>query len=1288
MDEELNNTQPSLDPYLQTIDDRTKSRALLEDKDTIDETAEIEKQIPASDKFDPRDPKNDLTSNIPVLGPLKEHVLNPMSHGVADFVSDAVGIVPFLKPVDRWWDENSPRSNHPAHKMIRDASSVIIPSLAGGAAVVGSLRTVPLAAKTPAMVKTLAEVAAWAGVDTTVAMISSHSKTDDNLASVINNWLGWDIPWATRAGDSADVTWKKNVMEAAGLSAGVEALGVLFAFGKRAKLFARDPVADQAIKARSKQLELFDNPITASVETRRNARIAAQTEEAVEVLKSDPLGEKGYNAFVNDLGPDDASKAVINLEPDPLMAKLDQVTIQNNIGTKHGRMTPVASEAFNKKLMSAINGSERAKQLDKLFDSISPNFDAIVNDGVKDVKISAEQMNRSVDNLTASIFGRDLSFKEFEFIVDDMKSTVFNSNQFLDEEQWTIASKAFKNAYDRIFDPNQMRASAMITQNAAENVADLASAALMIGDEADTSRQMGLIFKKLNLLSTEVKANEFIVSRANEYKRLKQSGDTESIVKWMNRQGDEFDEYLTNVKRSSNKLEKELVEIATNNPNYLKAFKEIYDATDGKVDNLDKMHRFLEKNMGILRNGIINQDPEVPSLIVKGLHAARINGLLGGVAPIKALATNSTLIALKPIAAFAGASVSNNRAALFKRSFYTYKGISENFQRGLKQMAHDWSVANKFPEQAMMRGRTDLRKAHLERLEWMDSVGEAWKAEGEFGKLANWYLARSLAWWTKQPFVRYGINALYAADGMLNSFMASAMARATAYDEVLHKSKGAVNFDELYNHAQRRIYNTMFDDNGVLTDKAARHAAGEIALNLDNTVVKNFQDFLENVPAAKTLFLFPKTGVNAFELAWSFNPLSNIGPALTRARRALNARTANEKLMSLAEHSITEESGQNLDIAFEALKSEYIGRQMMSHTVIYGAGIWALEGNLTGAGPDDAAERMRLISQGFKPWSIRNPITGEWKSYRNFEPFYSLMAITADVIYQANRVDESVAQDTLNKISAAITMNITNDTFIQGFEPLVGLFSNDAGAWNKFWAQQVDLTIPFKGPRSILNNIVTPQLKDVKNDFGEYLKNANKFLYRDNEKLKDLYDIYTGEPIRYHDHFTHAVNAFLPTFKSNGGMEPFRQWMLALGYDGVQRIRTNKYTQKKLTPEDRQFISTYIAKNGNLANKITALMLEKDDKWQSEIKDYVKNRGFSHQKDYPIKETVIFRRLDQIHDEAFEEALRELKIKKDEYTVIGREIKNREHELNRGKYSKAKETNKRIQELLRKTGNK
>ena len=68
----------------------------------------------------------------------------------------------------------------------------------------------------------------------------------------------------------------------------------------------------------------------------------------------------------------------------------------------------------------------------------------------------------------------------------------------------------------------------------------------------------------------------------------------------MNRQGSDFDDYIADIKVKNNKLEQELTTIAKEQPAYLKPFKEIYDATNGKVDDLDKMHKFVEKHIGML----------------------------------------------------------------------------------------------------------------------------------------------------------------------------------------------------------------------------------------------------------------------------------------------------------------------------------------------------------------------------------------------------------------------------------------------------------------------------------------------------------------------------------------------------------------------------------------------------------------------------------------------------------------------------------------------------------------
>ena len=1200
--------------------------------------------------------------------------------GVADFASDAIGLVPWLKPVDEWWDKNSPRHNHPAAKLSRDASSIIIPTLAGGAGVVGKLGTATKHMNLPSYVKTLGSVAAYTGVDATVAMVSSHSKTDDNMAGALNDWLGWNIPWGTRSADSPDVRWKKNVFEAAGFAGGVELLGAAFSLSRKTKLIPRDAAAEGVINAKNAKLQSYEDPLSSAVLPNRESRKAAELDEMNDALKADPTGTK-YNAFVNDLGPDEAGRAVINTEPDPLMAKVNQAQIQNNIDTYHGRAAPVVSEGFNKAFSKAGSGAERARQLDEVFQAISPNFDAVVNGK----KITAEAMNRSVDNLVNAIFGKNLSLKEFEFIVDDMKTTIFNSNSFLDEEQWTIASKAFKEAYEKLFDPNQMRASAMLTQQAGDNVADAIQAVKMLGDEVDTSRQMGIIFDKLNLLGQEVQINDYIVKKAQEYKKIRTTGDGNTILNWLNRQGTAFDDYIRAVKVKGSKIADELKYIAEEHPQYYKPFIEAYDATNGKVDSLHKLHQITSDNISLLRKGFVDFNPEAPSMLVKALHAARINGLLAGLAPVRAMVGNSMLTAIKPASVFAGAFL-QGKPAVFKRALYTYGGITENFKRGLKAMSDEWRLANLNPEEAMMRGRADLKFAKLDQLEYMDSMAEGWKAAKEPGwraKYAMWQLTKGVTWWNKQNFVRFGTNALYAIDGMTNSFMASGMARAKAYDELFDATRGSIDFD-LFTKRQRELYEQAFDESGKLTNEAAKHASQEIALNLDNATVKRFDDFLESVPAARGLFLFPTTGVNSVELGWTFNPLSSLGLALPKMKKVLKATTRQEKLAALAEHGIKE--ADNMELAFQTLKSEYIGRQIMGSTVVMGAGIWALNGNLTGNGPQDGAERQRMLKMGWQPNSIKNPITGEWRSYQGFEPFASLLGLTADIVYQGNRVDQAVTEDFFRKVVFSISMNVTNNTFIGGFEPLAALISGDPTAWNRFWANQVDQTaIPYRGIRSILNNAISPQLRDVNNDFLSYMKNANKFLIPGGGEghLPNLLDVYTGKSIKGYESITQAANAVLPFFKQNSSMEPWRQWLLSTGWDGLQKNRINPYTKQPLSSEDRYYINNWIAKNANLKGQIIQMMTEQDGFWQKKMKEYAKARGFKSQRDYPVKEFLVHRELDRIHDQAFEGALDSLEAYNEQYTEQGRELKMRNHELNKGKTSQSLETQKRILKLQR-----
>ena len=1190
--------------------------------------------------------------------------------GVADFISDAAALVPFLKPVSEWWNANSPRSNHPAHKATRDAASIIIPTMYGGGVVVGSLRSATAAMAIPKATRILGSIAAHAGVDTAVTSISSHSKDQENIAAALNEWLGWDIPWATRDGDSPDVIRKKNIYESAGLSVGVDLITSAFSLAKAMKVIPGDEFAERALARHRLGFE-GEDPITANVLGRRSSRTKAQKAEAISRMVRDPQGAKGYDPFINEpsLGPQ--SRAVTDLEVNPIKAKIDNWRIQNNIGTTNGRARPVVSTSFIKKMNNATP-SQRAEGYRTLFDrDIAANVGAKIDGKV----IPPEEINQAVTKLYNQVFNPDVKLKQMESAINDMKHNFYQKKNFMGETEWRIVNEAFVSAFENVYNPKVMRASAMVTNQAGGDIADIATGMSMIGDVAMTNRQQEMMIDKLKLLSREVRTNQYISSKFGEYRQLELGNNPSALKKFILDQNDNFAKGLQRSQAKSDEFYQTLETISKENPEYLKPLAYAMEATNGEVDQIWKLNRWAEENIGFIKKGFYDGNPEVPSLIVKGLNGVRYNHILSGLAPLRAMTGNSMLTAFKPASVFVGAAATGDTATL-KKALWTYGGISENIKRAYKVMGDEWRLAKQRPEEAMMRGRADLRQAKMDNFEALEAMSEVWKKEGNTGKAAMWNVAKGLAWYNNNPFVRWGINAMYAIDGFTSSMMASGSARAKAYNILMKESKGGFSqaaFDKL----QKRLYSQAFDHTGLLTDKAAKHASQEIALNLDNAVANDLNKFLERFPVARPLFMFPRTGLNALNMTWSFTPGSSLIPLQTKARKVFTARNSQEMAEVLMDHGL-----EVSDEAFATLKSEYIGRQLMGGTVVTGAGIWALEGNLTGNGPADAGERKRMMTMGWQPNSIKNPITGEWHSYRGFEPFDTLLGLVGDAVYFSNRVDDSIIEDRFRKLAFSISMNISNKTFISGFEPLVSMFSGDEGAWNRFVINQADSLIPFapSGVRSILNNAIAPQLKDVENDWGSLMANKWKFLGQNS--LVDQIDIYTGKPIRFQEPLTAAANAFMPFFKSNGDMEPWRQWLLSTGWDSVGTMKVNPISKQPLTPKERQWINNWIAKNMNLAGQIEGMMNHPSGYWENKMKEYKKAKGIRKQRDFNIKELVVHQELNRIHRNAMKYACSAMGRYFEQYSAIGLQNTRVKNSLRQGNIPAALKADTTKQELI------
>ena len=1192
--------------------------------------------------------------------------------GVIDFASDVAGLVPWLKPADEWWDNNSPRSDHPVHKIIRDASSVIIPTMWGGGVITGSLRAATAARSIPQATRVLGTIAAHAGVDTTVTAISSHSKNQDNIARTLNDWLGWDIPWATRDGDSPDVMRKKNIYESAGMSFGVDLIQAAFSLGKVVKAIPVDEAAEKALARHASGFEGQD-PISANVLGRRSSRTNAQRAETLERLIKDPEG-KNYDAFINEPIPAPNWRAVTDLDVNPVMAKIDNYRIQNNIGTTNGRARPVVNSGWMKSVADAT-ASIRAGKFKELFDN---DLSANIGASIKGKKVAPRQLNQAITKLYDQVFDPDINLRQMEDIVNDMKNNVYSQQAFLGAEEYKVVNQAFQDAFTDLYDPKVMRASAMVTNQAAGTIADTSAAINMIGDIAHTGRQHEIVLDKLKFLSNEVKINKYIANKADEYKRIATQNPS-TLQQWVLNQKGEFNRGVSRSILESNKRFDILHDIAKKNPNYLKPLAEAMEATNGDVDQIYKLNRYMENRIGLIKKGFYDAEPEIPSAVVQGLNGVRYNHILSGLAPLRAMAGNMTLTALKPASVLVGAKLTGD-AATFQKALWTYGGFSENIKRAYKVLGDEWRLAKAKPEEAMMRGRADLRQARMEDFDAMEAMIETWRKEGAHGKVAMWNIAKGLTWYNNNPFVRWGTNAMYAIDGFTGSLMASGSARAKAYSQLMEETNGAFS-KSAFNKLQQKLYDEAWDPSGVLKDKAAKNATQEIALQTDSELANRLNKFIEKVPAARPLFMFPRTGLNALNVSWSFTPGSSLLPIYTKARKVLSAQNIGEMTEALAEHGL-----EYSDEAFATLKSEYIGRQIMGGAVVTAAGLWALEGNLVGNGPHSAGERKRLVQMGQEFNVIKNPITGQWHSFKGFEPFDTLLSTVGDLVYYSNRIDQSITEQMYQKLAFSISMNVANKTFLNGFEPLVSMFSGDEGAFKRFIVNQGDAMIPGapSGIRSILNNAVTPQLKDVENDWGALIRNKWKFLERsgtEEDGLQDQLDIYTGKPIRFQEPITAAVNAFMPFGKSNGSMEPWRQWLIATGWDSQPAMEKNPITGEDLSTQDRYKVSNWIAKNMDLKGQIEDMMNAPDGFWTKKLKEYKKARGLKKQSDFAIKDLVVHQELTRIHREAMKFACSYLERHLEGYSEIGRQNEMIKNALRRGDIPAALQADKYKQDI-------
>ncbi len=1127
---------------------------------------------------------------------------------VADFAMDAVGKVPGLGWLDDEYDKKT-RFSNPHLQTAREALSIIIPSVTAtifagraGAKVAG-----------PALVKGLSALSLTAAADVGVTAISDVSERDSTLLTELDKLApNLNIPdrFKTLDSDSPEVRREKNMYEAAGLSVIGDVLGYALMAGKplmkwfkplnkqadeylaaqKSTLLDQDTAEavsklDEAIATAdpktAKGLEsqrdalikeaeeigtsgASTNPLESTVSRNADSRAMQYDEDGIRAFQADPESTN-YNPNITSGIASEASVARQSIPPANVARNMADTTALK-AGKAIGDPAPVITTPMMKKGLQ-VDGATRDVVMEIAEQSRAVGkFNAVV-DGFRFTK---QEMGQAAWKIYGDIInaGSAQDLRQMFVSGRDVKNILDGEITYINEMQATAVGFAMRDLVNRYVGREVTESSARVMDTLGREIGSISKAAKDFGDVTDDQQIKSLILGKLNFLMDEYAINKYIAGWTLQNKKWwKNLGDNADETLQMMK-GD-FDKAVDVRKKANAKLIDSLDAAMDQNPQIAMALPEAFSLSNGDVDTIAKMMKFAEKQLN--PRGMIASGKEGMNSFSAGLWAVRYNNMLSGISALRAGLGTTTSLMLKPINHMIGLGMESLITGDFnhiRSGMYAYGAYLETNKRALKYAWDSFKKEVKDPGSMAALQRTDFNPAKRQGQlrEVLDAAATQWDKDKDYGKLFLYNWDKTNHALAKHPAMRYGTNAMVGIDAFASSTMATHAARFEAYDQVFRQQ--ALGKESISN-AEIANYKKHFGPNGEITSQALRSSTGEIALNLDSPLASVIGSATNKVPLLKSLFTFPKTGIEAFRLGASYTPLTLI-PGVTRTSDILMAGDDLGKIKSaLANHGIDLDNTPGAMQMYKNLKAEYAGRLAFSGMVVTGLTGFALAGNIRGNGDPNSGRRKKMRDNN--QWKAKTvKIGGKWVDYSAFgEPVDSVLTLVGDMAYYMRDINSTIMEDILTKLSWTFAATFTNKTFVSQLEPLVALATGDEEGWTRFFANEARSFIPLSGAAGVLAEAISDSRKDIYKDMNKYVQNR---LPGVNAMLPEETDIYTGEPVDYTDNpLLRALSALSP-IKVNAGTEPWRQTLIDIGYDGLARISQDSTGAAKYPAEVREEI--------------------------------------------------------------------------------------------------------------------
>ena len=1045
-----------------------------------------------------------------------------------------------------------------------------------------------------------AKFGADVGTGAAVDYVAEQNQNDDNVFGILKDYFPktfqW-IPdsWATNADDSAGEKRHKNVTEGAvfNVLAGiVEGACFLIKGGRSIKRTSQfiskgDKNIDNLVKDEFSDIKFSDTAIEDNV-----LRGYARKEKELNLLNEYYIS-KGEPAIDWNLF-DEGETLVRTKDADGIIgAAADAAQIQNNIDSSWGRLGNLVHEAARKEGIELQNLSNRTlvSELASQLKEAGP-----VSKRLRNTKtISATMMDAAGKKLAATILDPRVSTDEIIGILDEFKRSI-------DDSAIRIAGKkginaAVKQLKTQLADLDVQKARAYLLTSEAGQIADFSEGARLMEDNISVLRTVDAMADRLEVLTVEKGLAKFeagsMISNMTDWKNALETGDREIINATADTILQGSNAKLTEIIPKAKEWTSTLKTVARENPAFLKPLLLANEFTDGDVDKLWKLHNWAGDNLSTFKKAVYDTNPEVPSIVNKAMWSNLFNSALSAMStPLNAGVGNLTGLLGKGMATVTGA-VLHGDVARTKKAMVAHFALDDTLQKATDHLRLVFRKASTNPKEVNYIMRDDIAIQEAKGLDGLRAWAHAASKNGEDGGLMLLSVYDDLDALARDPVLRFGGNAMSALDGFSKSVVASTEAKYRAFNKLAQSGEEIT--EASFKKASDEIYDTFVDANGMIKDDAVDFSTSEIALNANSPITEGMNEFIKRFPAARSFIWFPKTTANVIDTFGKWSPAGILSADYQKMWGPLGMKKATDFSMDEIV-GILKSKGKPVDEfaldTFEMLRYEVKGKAAIGSLAVTMAGMAMVNDRCTGTGHYNKAVQKQRIRSGWKKKSCKVPGTNKQVSYEWMGPIGDWLSLTVDVIDNFDSLSTSVQEDLFNKLTFVLGSAVTNRSILSQLEPMFDVLQGNGAAASRWATSFGNNFAPLGSLRNELGRIMFPQLRQIRSELDDHLRNRNAWLdlVDPTRALSSVVDPIDGQEIGKEDNwFLRVWNRGPVKVTSNPSKE--RQFLIDIEFNSSPNMRVS---QRGAVLENHEIaaINTKMGEMGYYKEQIHDIMID------------------------------------------------------------------------------------------------